>query len=140
VIAVQVACAGWALGSALGRRRTAKIGPMQAAATQMTFGGLVMLVVGTALGEWPRFNPTPIGAVALAYLTLFGAVAAFVAYLYALKHLPVSFVSLYAYVNPVIAVALGGLILGEPLGVRVVVAVAIVLASMGIVTAPRRGP
>lgn len=113
---------------------------MQAAAMQMVFGGLVMLAVGTALGEWPGFRPTRLGLTALAYLTLLGALAAFVAYLYALKHLPVSFVSLYSYVNPVIAVALGALVLGEPLGTRVVVAVAIVLASMAIVTARRRGP
>ena len=55
------------------------------------------------------------------------------AYIYALRHLPVSTVSLYAYINPVIAVILGALVLGEPFGVRIVLASALVLAGLAMV-------
>ena len=67
------------------------------------------------------------------YLTLVGSVGAFVAYLYALRHLPVSTVSLYAYVNPVIAVVLGAVVLGEPFTIRVIIAAALVLLGLAIV-------
>jgi drug/metabolite transporter (DMT)-like permease len=67
------------------------------------------------------------------YLVLAGSVAGFSAYAYALKHLPVATVSLYAYVNPVIAVVLGTLLLGEPLNPRLAVAGAIVLTGIALV-------
>ena len=68
------------------------------------------------------FNARTAGA--LAYLIVVGAIAGFTAYAYALKHLPVATVSLYAYVNPVIAVILGTLILREPFNARMAVAAA----------------
>lgn len=138
ILALQLACAGWALGTAYSRRRAPLVGPVPAAAMQMLFGGAFMLVVGTALGEWPRLRVTPSGSVLLLYLALVGAVAGFVAYLHALRHLPVSFVSLYAYVNPIIAVALGTLLLAEPFNRRMAAAIAVVLLGMTVVsTRPR---
>ena len=62
------------------------------------------------------------GGGALTYLTGVGSIGGFVAYIYALRHLPVSTVSLYAYINPVIAVILGAIVLGEPFGLRIVLA------------------
>jgi drug/metabolite transporter (DMT)-like permease len=67
------------------------------------------------------------------YLTLIGAIGGFVAYSYACEHLPMSTVSLYAYVNPMIAVVLGAVLLGEPFGPRTLVALAIVLIGVTIV-------
>jgi drug/metabolite transporter (DMT)-like permease len=64
---------------------------------------------------------------------VFGSIAGFTAYVYALKHLPVATVSLYAYINPLIAVVLGVLILHEPFSVRMAAAAAIVLAGMAMV-------
>jgi len=64
---------------------------------------------------------------------VFGSLAGFTAYAYALKHLPVATVSLYAYVNPVIAMVLGTLVLAEPMSLRVAVAGVVVLAGMAIV-------
>ena len=72
------------------------------------------------------------------YLIVFGAVVGFSAYAYALKHLPVASVSLYAYVNPVIAVALGALVLGEPFTRRTMVAAALVLAGIWLVSGRAR--
>jgi drug/metabolite transporter (DMT)-like permease len=108
------------------------------AATQMLWGGMVMLAAGTVTGEWARLHFTATSTGALLYLTVFGSLAAFVAYIYALTHLPVSIVSLYAYVNPVIAVALGTVLLGEPFDARMVVAIAIILTGLAVVSSAKR--
>ncbi len=91
-------------------------------AFQMLAGGLMMTAVGTLRGEWAALFFTTRTTVALFYLATIGAIGGFVAYTYALRHLPVSFVSLYAYINPVIAVALGVLVLHEPFTWRMAIA------------------
>jgi drug/metabolite transporter (DMT)-like permease len=136
VVAAEVGCIGWAVGSTYARRRVHEENVLGAAAYQMLFGGLFLAAIGSARGEWSSLAFTPRTAGALAYLIVFGAVVGFSAYAYALKHLPVAFVSLYAYVNPVIAVALGTLILGEPFTARTLAAAAVVLAGIGLVRAP----
>jgi drug/metabolite transporter (DMT)-like permease len=133
LIALQLACAGWALGSAWSKRHGTDDNVFGATAVQMVFGGLLMLALGTALGEWRTLSFSRRTTVALVYLTGVGSIGGFVAYIYALRHLPVSTVSLYAYINPVIAVVLGALILGEPFGVRIVLASALVLAGLAMV-------
>jgi drug/metabolite transporter (DMT)-like permease len=133
LIALQFACAGWALGSAWSKRHGTADNVFGATAVQMLFGGLLMLALGTALGEWRMLSFSTRTTVALLYLTGVGSIGGFVAYIYALRHLPVSTVSLYAYINPVIAVVLGALVLGEPFGVRIVLASALVLAGLAMV-------
>jgi drug/metabolite transporter (DMT)-like permease len=103
------------------------------AAFEMLFGGIALLVVGLALGEWTRLVFTPRTSLALGHLIFFGAVAGFTAYAYALKFLPVTTVSLYAYVNPIIAVVLGILVLREPFNVRMAIAAAVVLIGIALV-------
>jgi len=133
VIALQVAAFGWALGSAYSRRHARTDHILGTTALQMLAGGLMMLLAGTAVGEWRQlsFNPRTLGS--LIYLSTIGAIGGFVAYTYALRHLSVSFVSLYAYINPVIAVALGVLLLGEPFDWRMATAAALVFAGVAIV-------
>jgi len=138
ILALQLACAGWAVGSSYGKRHAQKVRPAMNAAAQMLCGGLVMLAAGTLHGEWGALRFTTVSTSALLYLAVFGSLAAFVAYIYALTHLPVSIVSLYAYVNPVIAVVLGTLLLGESFDARMVMAVAVILAGLAIVSSARR--
>lgn len=133
VLATQLACAGWAAGSTIAKRSHIAEHVMAAAGFQQLFGGLMMLALGLATGEWAHLAFTPRTAGAVAYLFLFGSIAGFSAYTYALRHLPATFVSLYAYVNPVIAMVLGAVVLGEPLGPRVAVAGAVVLVGMVLV-------
>jgi drug/metabolite transporter (DMT)-like permease len=137
VISSQIACIGWALGSCYARRRgrseARDESVLATAAFEMLFGGLVLLAAGLALGEAARLSFTPRTAAALAYLIFFGAIAGFTAYAYALKHLPVATVSLYAYVNPVIAVVLGTAILQEPFGTRMILGAGVVFAGIGLV-------
>ncbi|HYN10785.1 MAG TPA: EamA family transporter [Vicinamibacterales bacterium] len=133
VVAIQVACAGWAVGSAYTRRHVMPEDVLGSAALQMFFGGMFLLAAGTLSGEWPDLAFNPRTTAALGYLTLVGAVIAFAAYSYALKHLDMAIVSLYSYVNPIIAVALGSLILGEPFNVRMAVAIAIIAVGVMVV-------
>ncbi|HEX3702805.1 MAG TPA: EamA family transporter [Vicinamibacterales bacterium] len=132
-ISAQIACVGWALGSTYARRRGHEENVLGAAAFEMLFGGLALLAAGMAVGEWRHLAFTPRTSAALAYLIVFGAVVGFSAYAYALKHLPVATVSLYAYANPVIAVVLGTIVLKEPFDVRMGVAAGIVLLGMALV-------
>lgn len=138
VIALQIACAGWAFGSAYARRHVTSGGVLESAAFQMVFGGLVLLFMGTATGEWHHAALTPRTLAAILYLIMAGAVIGFAAYSYALQHLPVTAVSLYTYVNPVIAVALGSWLLGEPFHWRMLVAGAVIIIGIAIVTPTRR--
>jgi drug/metabolite transporter (DMT)-like permease len=139
VIAVQIACAGWAIGSLYSRRRghgdAREENVLATAAGEMLFGGLVLFIAAAVHREYALLTFTPRTATALAYLIVFGAVVGFTAYAYALKHLPVATVSLYAYVNPVIAVILGVLILKEPFNVRMALAAGIVLVGIALVRA-----
>jgi drug/metabolite transporter (DMT)-like permease len=133
VVSVQIACVGWAIGSAYTKRHVLPSDILGSAALQMIFGGIYMLVAGTVLGEWGHLSITPRTAAAFVYLTLLGSLVAFACYSYALKHLDVAVVSLYTYVNPVIAVALGTLLLGEPFSMRMLGAAAIILVGSVIV-------
>jgi drug/metabolite transporter (DMT)-like permease len=133
VIALQIAEIGWALGSSYSKRHAREENVLGASALQMLFGGLIMLAVALARGEFATLTFTWRTAAAELYLIVFGSLVGYSAYVYALKHLPVSTVSLYAYVNPVIAVVLGTLLLGEPFGWRVVIASAVVFAGIAVV-------
>jgi drug/metabolite transporter (DMT)-like permease len=133
VIALQIACLGWALGSSYSRRHAREENALGASALQMIFGGVILLVAAVARNEFATLTFTWRSVAAELYLVVFGSLVGYSAYVYALKYLPVSTVSLYAYVNPVIAVVLGTLLLAEPFGWRVVVAGAIVFAGIAVV-------
>jgi drug/metabolite transporter (DMT)-like permease len=133
VLVSQLACIGWGVGSIYTRRRPHEENVLVTAAFEMLFGGVALLFVGTAFQEWMRLSLNSRTSSALVYLTVVGSIVGFSSYTYALKHLPVAFVSLYAYVNPAIAVVLGTVILGEPLNARIGLAAGAVLLGMALV-------
>jgi drug/metabolite transporter (DMT)-like permease len=133
VVALQIACLGLALGTSYTKRTTTRTTPLAAAAAQMLVSGAMLLTIATATGEWSRVTFTTRTAGAMIYLVLAGSVVAYSAWVYALKYLPVSTVSLYAYVNPIIAVVLGTLLLSEPFTFRVFVAAAMVFGGIAVV-------
>ncbi len=133
IVAVQIACAAWALGSSYSRRQQRDEHVLGTTALQMLAGGLVLTVAGTVRGEWSDLFFTTRSASALAYLTTVGAIGGLVAYTYALRHLSMSFVSLYAYINPIIAVTLGVVLLDEPFDYRMAAAAALVFAGVAMV-------
>jgi drug/metabolite transporter (DMT)-like permease len=133
VLGIQLACLGWSLGTSYSKRHPSS-GDAQAASTvQMVFSGTMLLALATANGDWEslRFTARTFGA--MAYLTVAGSAIAYTAYVYAVQHLPISTVALYAYVNPLIAVVLGTVLLGEPFSMRIVIAGALVLAGTAVV-------
>jgi len=133
MIALQIACVGWALGSSLSRRHARKENVLSAAALQMLFGGIFMLAAATAGGEWGRVTFNTRTLLAEIYLTIVGSIIGYTAYTYALRYLPTATVSLYAYANPVIAIVLGALLVGEPFGPRVIIASLMVLTGSALV-------
>ena len=133
VIMTQMSCLGWAIGSAYSKRHKREENLFAATAVQITVGGAVLMVVATITGEWASVAPTSRSLAAVLYLVVVGTFVGYVCYVYALKHLPVSIVSLYAYVNPVIAVILGSLLLNERFTPRMAIAIAIIFAAMMIV-------
>ena len=99
-----------------------------------------MVLIGLAGGEASRFVLTPRTFAALAYLTLFGSVLAYTSYVYALKHMKTTTMSLYAYVNPIIAVFAGWLILSESLTWVSITAMAVILGGVALVQTSQRRP
>ena len=137
VVALQVACFGWSAGSSYSKRHARTENVLTLSAGQMLAGGAMMLALGTLRGEWSSLAFSTRSVISFTYLSTIAAIGGFVAYTYALRHLPVSLVSLYAYVNPVIAVALGVAVLGEAFTWRMGLAAALVFGGVAIVQ--RRG-
>jgi drug/metabolite transporter (DMT)-like permease len=133
VVALQLACAGWAVGTSFTKRHVASPSPVATSAVQMLAAGLMFLAIATVAGEWRQLAFTVRSASAILYLVIFGSIVAFSAYVYALKHLPIATVSLYSYVNPLIAVVLGTVLLSEPFSSRTLVASALVFAGIAVV-------
>ena len=137
ILVVLAATVCWAFGSYLSPRLRLPRGAMLATAYEMLAGGAIMTAVALAVGEPPDLNAATVpaeGWVALAYLVLIGSILGYTAYIFALGNAPLSVVGTYAYVNPVVAVVLGALILDEPVtsvvlggGLLVVGGVALVL-------------
>lgn len=133
VIAIQLACVGWVIGTSYARRHELGDNPFRSTALQMVFSGTMLLTAATVNGDWAHLSFTPRTIAAMAYLSIAGSLLAYSAYIYAIQHLPLSLVSLYAYINPMIAVTLGTLLLSEPFSTRVAVSAALVLAGTWIV-------
>jgi drug/metabolite transporter (DMT)-like permease len=126
----------WAIGSLLSRRARLQVDTLVAAGWQMLFAGIANASLSTLLGDWSRAHWTRPAAWSIAYLVTFGSWVGYTAYIWLLKHVPVGKVATYAYVNPMVAVLLGFLLLGErPTPTEyagmflVVVAVALVTSS-----------
>ena len=133
VIAIQLACIGWVIGTSYAKRHELGDDPLASAALQMLFSGIIFLAAATIHGDWVKLSFTPRSFGALMYLAIAASLVAYSAYIYAIQYLPLSTVSLYAYINPIIAVALGTALLGEPLSGRIVIAAALVLLGTWIV-------
>ena len=136
VVLLQLGSISWAAGSVYASGRRTVVHPLLNAGLQMLAGGVAMILIGTVVGEWSRLNPDRRGWEAFLYLLVFGSLLGYVAFVYALQHLPVAKVSLYGYVNPLVAVVVGALILGERFGAREALATTLVL---GAVALARRG-
>src|SRR5205823_1302285 len=129
-IALTGASASWSLGSVYGKRHPTETSPYVGAAIQMIVGGSAIALVGSGVGEWGAWHITSKGLGAMAYLVVFGSIVGYSAYTYALRHASPTIVGTYAYVNPVIAVLLGWLLLREPITARTFLAMALILGAV----------
>jgi drug/metabolite transporter (DMT)-like permease len=122
----------WSTGSFYGRRLTQPADPFVGAVIQMFTAGTVMTIAGIALdgpGSLDPTAPSTHSLLALAYLVFAGA-AAFSAYVWALRNLPISTVVSHQYVNPAVAVLLGAVLLGESLDASSIVGAVLVIAAV----------
>ena len=123
----------WALGSVFSHRFTLSVDVFTAAAWQMTLGGLVNGVIALVFGQFHKTHWTPTALTAIGYLVIFGSWIGYSAYIYLLEHVPTPKVATYAYVNPIVAVFLGWLILHEQVDFFMLVGTVIIIASVALV-------
>lgn len=144
VVVLVLASVAWAVGS-LYSRSAVLPAPLMATAMQMLAGGILLLVVGVGAGELVGLEPESFSLkslLALLYLILFGSLIGFTSYVWLLRVTPPAIASTYAYVNPVVAVFLGWLLAGERITPRILVASAVIVGGVAVITTARarRGP
>jgi drug/metabolite transporter (DMT)-like permease len=135
------AAAGWGLGSVLAERLALPRRATLAAAMELLAGGVALLLAGAVRGEWAQIDlgSVPVsGWFAVAWLVVPGSILAYTAYGYALANLPIGVVSTYAFVNPVVAVLLGALLLGEHLRTAELAGSALIVVAIMITLRARR--
>lgn len=141
VVVMLVATLGWALGSVWSKRPGGAHSPMVATAMQMLSGGAVLLIASVpkellSHDEWTLLasNPPDLATwLEWAYLVVFGSLCGFTAYIWLLRNQPAARVATYAYVNPLVAIFLGWLLIGEPIGMRTVYAAALMLGGVALI-------
>lgn len=122
----------WSAGTVYSQRRQPGLEPVVVSAYQQLFGGLAFLVLSPLIGErWT--NPSGAGWGALLYLIVAGSLVAYTSFVLAVRLLPLSIVTTYAYVNPVVALILGWLMLREPITGWTVAGSALILLGVGLV-------
>jgi drug/metabolite transporter (DMT)-like permease len=128
----------WANGSLYSRSAKLPKAPLLSTGMEMVAGGVLLLLISLATGEWSRVRFDTISARSLfawVYLVVFGALVAFTSYIWLLKTVSATRVSTYAYVNPIVAMLLGWALASEPVTTRNVLAAVIILASVVVITA-----
>ncbi|MBZ0245165.1 MAG: EamA family transporter [Cyclobacteriaceae bacterium] len=121
---------GWAAGSIWMKRKNQTTNPFLNAGLQMFFGGILLLPFSLAFDNLKTIQWSNNVIYSLVYLILVGSIAAYASYSYAIKKLPITIVTLYAYINPIVAVLLGWLVLEETLNLKVGVAIGITLIGI----------
>src|SRR5215472_17462804 len=123
----------WALGSILSHRWTLSVDVFTSAAWQMLLGGVVNTAVAASTGQFSRAVWTTSAAWAIAYLVVSGSLVGFTAYIWLLEHVPPPKVATYAYVNPIVAVFLGSLLLREAVDLFTLIGTVVIIGSVALV-------
>lgn len=136
-LALIAASIFWSVASVMTRKLPLPSSKVLSAGTQMLLGGAMLAVVAVAFGEPARFHAAAVSAkawIAMAYLIVMGSLAGFTAYMWLIHRESPTKVGTYAYVNPVVAVLIGYFFAGEPLGLRTILGMLLVLASVLLIT------
>ncbi len=123
----------WSFGSVYSKHKKLLSDPLMGAAVQMIIGGLIQTICGISLGELSGISLNTDSIIALIYLITIASIIGYTSYIYMITHLPLSFASTYAYINPIIALFLGWLVLGEELNLSIFVGAAVILTGVLIV-------
>lgn len=132
-LCLLAAVISWSLGSIYSKYVKVAVHPMMGASVQMLVAGVLQTALGFLLGEYSDFHLTYDGLLAMSYLIVFGSIIGFASYIYAIEHLPLSLVSTYAYINPVIALVLGWYFLNEELTIYVLISALLILFGVTLV-------
>lgn len=140
ILGLQVACLSWTVGSLYAQQVPRRLPLATAAAIEMLAGSAVIFAASRLFGEdWSRLPAASARAWGgVGYLVVFGSLVGFTAFAYCLNELPATTVGTYAYVNPVVAVVLGALVLDEPLTAGLLAGGLLILASVALTTLRRR--
>lgn len=133
ILVTLVAVLSWAAGSIWIKKHNSNSNPFLNAGLQMFFGGLFVLPFSFLFDDLSAVSWSPEVAWSMLYLIIFGSIIAYASYSYALRKLPMTIVSLYAYVNPLVAVLLGWMVLDEKLNTKIGIAILITVAGIYIV-------
>lgn len=140
-LVILMGCLFWSLGSVVGKRADRPASSLLGSGMEMIAGGAGLLILGLITGEAGQLDAGSISASSVAglgYLLVFGSLVGFSAYSWLLRNAPLPLVSTYAYVNPVVAVALGWAIAGEQVSIRTGIAAGLIVLSVAAITALQR--
>ena len=132
----------WASGSLYNRQAALPASPLLGTSMEMLAGGAGLLVLGTLTGEWSQVHLGRISTPSLlgfGYLVIFGSLVGYASYTWLLRVAPTSLVSTYAYVNPLVAIFIGSLLAQEPITPRVILAAAVIVGAVAVITLSRPG-
>lgn len=134
IIFSVIAMLSWSIGTIIIARRKSIINPYFATGWQMLFGSAMLFVMAVFSGNWLPVNEIPISTwKAIAYLVSMGSILAFVAFIYTMKHLEPSIAALYAYINPIVAILIGSVLVDEVLTLNIIIGTIITLIGVYIV-------
>ncbi|MBL1213354.1 MAG: EamA family transporter [Ignavibacteriae bacterium] len=136
ILLILLSVISWSVGSLFSKYNKITIHALMSASIQMIVAGIAQTLLGIILGEHNYFELNQNGVLSILYLIIFGSFFGYAAYIYAIEHLPVSFVATYTYINPIIALFLGWLILDETLNSTIAIGALIILFGVWLV---RRG-
>jgi drug/metabolite transporter (DMT)-like permease len=124
----------WAIGSVFSRKWQMKVDPFTATGWEMVFAGLAHVIIASVIGDFHHVVVTRRALLATLYLVVFGSWVGYSAYIWLLKHVPTPKVATYAYINPIVAVFLGWLVLNEHLDRYILWGSVVILAGVALVT------
>ncbi len=134
VVFSVIAMLSWSVGTIFIARKKNNINPYFATGWQMLFGSTMLFIMAGISGNWIPINEIPISTwKAIAYLVSMGSILAFVAFIYTMKHLEPSIAALYAYINPIVAILIGSVLVNEVLTLNIIIGTIITLLGVYIV-------
>jgi drug/metabolite transporter (DMT)-like permease len=133
IVAIFLANISWALGSVWIKKKNQESNPFMNAGLQMFFGGFFLIPLSLIFDHYNTIQWSGEVLLSLTYLVLIGSVAGYACYSYAIKKLPMTIVSLYAYINPIVAVLLGWLLLNEKLNLKIGLSILVTIAGIYLV-------